>query len=174
MDSDRLKMKIGEHEFDAQGPTEVVDRRLADFKKLVELALASQTAAVSKPTEKPSPDAGKTPDNQGADPLAKIMRVEERIVSLTVRAQSPTDAVLLILLGQRQFRQNDAVTGMEVNQGLTVSGQTVGRVDRVLDRAAAAGHVIVIGQHRGRRYRLTNSGLARAGDIANALIATVA
>ena len=63
---------------------------------------------------------------------------------------------------------------MELNEGLTVSGLKVLRADRLMDRAMAEGLVIVIGQHRGRRYRLTNSGFQRASEIADSLIATVA
>src|SRR5215468_734597 len=101
------------------------------------------------------------------------MRVDGRIVSLTVNAQSIQDAVLALLLGQRQFRSNDTVTGAEILGGLRESGRGVGRIDHTLNQLTAEGSVITIGQHRGRRYRLTNSGVNRAQEVARGLIALV-
>jgi hypothetical protein len=41
-------------------------------------------------------------------------RTEDRVVSLTARPATIEDAALLILLGQRVSRGNDAVTGGEI------------------------------------------------------------
>lgn len=106
--------------------------------------------------------------------LDKIMRVENRVVSLTVRAKSIDDAVLLLVYGQKTLRQNDAVTGAEVMDGLTATGQRIGRVDRVLTKAGELGDVIVIGMGRAKRYRLTNAGITKARQVAAELIAIVA
>lgn len=174
MDNDRLKIKIGEHEFEAEGSSETVDRRLAEFKALVTMALSHPPTDKSAMMPESMAGVKSTPPQRDDEQLLRIMRVEDRIVSLTVRAQSADDAALLVLFGQKMFRNNDSVTGMEVIEGLTVSGQTVARVDRVLDRLAGNGLVIVIGQHRGRRYRLTNAGLNHARELASTLIAMVA
>jgi hypothetical protein len=176
----RLKIKIGEHEFEAEGPTDVVQSQLEIFKELV------SRAPVTVP-EKPKPeqvaatdDSGKQTggvqqNGTGASPLdlEKIMRADGRVISLTVRAETATDAVLLLMLGQRQFRSNDSVTGAELAEGLRESGYASIRGDHVTDRLANQGAVITIGAHRGRRYRMTNAGVARAQDIARALIALV-
>jgi DNA-binding PadR family transcriptional regulator len=103
------------------------------------------------------------------------MKVDGRIVSLTIRADTPDDAVLLLLYGQKVLRENDSVTGGDIMEGLTATGGTsIGRVDRVLEKMGRDGDVIVIGERRGKRYRLTNAGLSRARQIANSLIAIVA
>ena len=166
----RLKMKIGVHEFEAEGSEEKVESQFQAFKELI--ASIPQTA--EKPQDVPS-DAAKAAENGNGLELDKIMQNEGRVVSLTVRAASPDDAVLLTLLGQRQYRQNNSVTGGEIKDGLRQSGQPVDRTDRVLDRLSSDdnGLVITIGQRKGRRYRLTNAGIARAQEIARALIATV-
>ncbi|HET9285653.1 MAG TPA: hypothetical protein VFR24_27185, partial [Candidatus Angelobacter sp.] len=44
------------------------------------------------------------------------------------------DALMLTLLGQRTFRNNDSVTGSELTDGLRQSGLNVGRVDWRLEK----------------------------------------
>jgi hypothetical protein len=174
MDTYRLKVKIGEHEFEAEGDPETVKQQFEVFKSLVTMP-TPVTAGVHTPHAGGRVEIFETPLPLAESAnLQRIMRQDGRVISLTARAENPEDAVLLIMLGQRALRENDSVTGMELSEGLGVSGIRVGRVDRLLDRIAGTGLVIVIGQHRGRRYRLTNAGLARGREIAATLIATVA
>ncbi|HET9280860.1 MAG TPA: hypothetical protein VFR24_02750, partial [Candidatus Angelobacter sp.] len=83
------------------------------------------------------------------------------------------DALMLTLLGQRTFRNNDSVTGSELTDGLRQSGLNVGRVDWRLEKLANEGLIIKIGSGRASRYRLTNQGMARAQEVARNLIALV-
>jgi hypothetical protein len=170
----RLKIKIGEHEFEAEGPADIVQAQFDIFKELVSRAPIKATP--EKPEQK-IPDTGGQANGNGTNTnqldLEKIMRADGRVVSLTVRAGSGTDAVLLLLLGQRQFRSNDSVTGSELAAGLRESGHGALRGDYLTDRLARDGAVITIGEHRGRKYRLTNTGVARAQEIARNLIALV-
>lgn len=176
----RLKLKIGVHEFDAEGDPAVVQAQFEAFKELVKMAGAA--AALPPPStftrdEKPLTPAEQPTNQTPLDidaSLGKIMHVEDKIVSLTVPAATIDDAVMLVLYGQKILRSSDSVSGYEVMQGLTLSGQGVNRVDRVLDKAGQDGSVIVIGQRRGRRYRLTNAGMAKARKLAADLIAIVA
>ncbi len=173
----RLKIKVGEHEFEAEGPVETVQAQFVAFTELVS-SLPSKT---EKPREQ---DVSETPadnaENQNQNgntaqrpqlDLERIMRVDGRAVSLTVRPNSATDAVLLLLLGHRQLRSTDSVGGTEIAEGLRESGQPTVRPDRVTDRLTAEGAVITVGAHRSRRYRLTNVGMARAQEIARGYIA---
>jgi hypothetical protein len=169
-----LKIKLFGHEFEASGPVEVVQVQFEMFKELV-------TSGLPQPQKSPTEMAtGDTLRNQQAVPidateLAKIMNVKERTVSLTVRAESIEDSMLLIILGQRVLRNNELTTGGEIMDGLSVTGGiAVGRIDRLLEKIAREGHIIVTGARRSKRYRLTNSGLAKAREIAAALLATVA
>ena len=54
-----------------------------------------------------------------------------------------------------------------------VSGQGVSRPDRPLERAGKEGEIIIIGQHRARRYRMTNKGMNKARGLAKTFIDTV-
>jgi hypothetical protein len=178
MDSYRLKTKIGDNEFDAEGDPETVNAQFQAFKELVAMALAAPPPVTVAAPVSPPMAAPATPprlDLSAVDAqLPKIMKVDDRIVSLTVRAKDVDDAVLLLLYGQRILRETDGIGGFEVVGGLATTGQRVDRVDRVLDRAARDGYAIIIGERRARRYRLTNTGLTKAREIAAELIATVA
>ena len=166
MDTYKLKIKIGDHEFDAEGPVEAVQSQFQAFKELI-AALPSKHA-----TKLPQPDVAEQSQslNNGGLALDKIMHVDRRVVSLTVAAESTDDAVMLILLGQTCIRKNDRITGGEVMDGLKMSGHVVHRVDKMLDRFASDGQVIKIGSGRGMRYKLTQKGMAKAQELAKAAI----
>jgi hypothetical protein len=175
----RLKIKIGHHEFEAEGPADVVDSQFQAFKELIAsmpLPLSPYTHLETRKEEIPATITPPKPDLPGTDAaLSKIMNVDNRVVSLTVRAKTIEDAVLLILYGQKTLRDNDAITGGEVMEGLTATGGfSIARVDRLLEKLGRDGDAIVIGERRGKRYRLTNAGLAKARIVAADLIAIVA
>jgi len=172
----RLKIKLGDHEFEAEGEADVVQAQFAMFKELV----ASVPVKAAKPVVDtlPPPVDGNGEPAENGDRIAgldKIMKIEGRVVSLTVRAANPDEGVLLMLLGQRQYRGNNAVTGSEIVDGLTLSGQRFNRIDRVINKLSSdsSGLVITVGQGKGRRYRLTNAGVAAAQGVAQRLIALV-
>jgi hypothetical protein len=174
----RLKLKIGDHEFEAEGPPEMVMGQLEIFKEMI-ATIPPHVAGAITPTPRATPTVPPPIPTAPSividdmEALSKIMKIEERIVSLTVRARSIDDAVLLIVYGQKAFRDSDSVTGGEVMEGLTVSGLRVPRVDRLLEKSGETGDVIVIGERRSKRYRLTNTGLTKARAVAAELIALV-
>lgn len=170
MENTKLKMKIGEHEFEADGPADVVRDQFAVFRDLV--ASFNSTASATKVLRTQAPGEARQQTTELT--LDKIMRHDQRIVSLTVRGESMEDEILLVLLGQKQFRQNDSVTGAEILEGLRQTRGTVNRIDYQLAKMADDGNVISTGTRRARRYRLTNQGVARANEIASSLVGTVA
>ena len=170
MDTQKLKIKIGSHEFEAEGPVDIVQSQFAAFKELI----------AALPLNKPEQAAQailveeeKSPDSLPHLPIEKILKTEGRVVSLTARCESIDEAVLLILLGQKEFRSNQEATGAEIMDGLVQSGYRIPRVDHQMNKLTADGSVITIGVHRGRRYRLTNLGLTKALNSAKEVIATV-
>lgn len=178
MATERLKMKIGDYEIDAEGPEELVQARLDAFTELVKLVTALKTAEPEKPARTQDQDTSpRDPQNNDTEidnDIGHIMQAENRVVSLTVPPESVADAALLILFGQKVMRDNNSVTGAEVIDGIRMSGQNVDRVDRLLQKAADAGEIISVGQKRGKRYRLTNRGVAKAREIAKRQINLVA
>ena len=178
-----LKIKVGADEFEAAGPVEVVE---AQFTIFVDLVVIRQAKA-----------ALRTPNNGDSDIVSpnmssvlgdvslvdgsrelvdasrdKIMRLDARVVSLKARPQSSAEAVLLILYGQKLLRNNESVTGSEVIRGLAPGGFSIARVDRLLKHLSRNGDVMVMGRRRSKRYSLTNTGLAKARQVAAGLLAT--
>ncbi len=169
METSRLKIKIGEHEFESEGPSEIVQAQFAGFKELI----GSLPQPVTPTTPAESPSQSETA-NGTALSLDRIMKLDGRVVSLTARCASLEDEILLVLLGQKALRNNESVTGAEIMDGLKLTGRTVARIDYQIDKMAEAGDVITVGTGRARRYRLTNTGASKATTTANSLLATVA
>jgi hypothetical protein len=172
MDTFKLKMRIGDHEFEAEGPTEVVQAQFAAFRELIE-----NVPQFTPPAPLPDSENSATPPAstlKGELMLDKIMRQEGRVVSLTARGASLEDEILLVLLGQRKLRTNDSVSGGEILDGLRLTGRTVNRIDYQLDKMTDTGDVITVGTNRARRYRLTNQGFNKAQELAMDLVSTVA
>lgn len=172
MDTTRIKVKIGDNEFDAEGPTAIVQAQFKAFQEIV--STMPRVAAPSQPKHEQQPimqqgDAGNFPHI----PVEKILHVSGRVVSLTALPKSSADAALLILLGHKDLRNNVSVTGQEIGDGLDQSGHPVPRVDRVMEKALEEALVLKTGIKRGTRYRLTNQGLSKALNIAKELIATL-
>jgi hypothetical protein len=171
----RLKIKIGEHEFEAEGAVEAVQTQFEMFKELI----------AHLPDRKPETTGLEdiAPSSIGTLPIVvapmvppkisldRIFRQEGRIVSLTVPPESPIDAVLLVLYGQKECRNNEAPTGGEILDSLEQSGYREIRIDKILMGLSSEGAVIITGRHRGKRYRLTNPGCKRAEEIVRQAIA---
>jgi hypothetical protein len=172
MNTYKLKIKIGTHEFEAEGPADVVQAQFEAFKDLVSTQKFNNAASSQLETTQNAADRVVSALEQSLV-LDKITRIDERIVSLTARAETIEDAVLVVLLGQRMLRSNDSVTGSEVIDGLRQSGLAVNRVDWRLEKLASQGLIIKIGSNRASRYRLTNQGMNKAQAVARALIALV-
>jgi hypothetical protein len=174
MNGYKLKIKIGDHEFEAEGPTEVVQQQFAAFRELVE-TLPKAPQEPHRPTDvAPENAQAKTGGYPGELLLERIMRADGRIISLTARAASLEEEILLVLLGQRNLRNNESVTGGEIMDGLKRTGRTVRRIDYQLDKMTTAGDIITIGVGRARRYRMTNQGFAKAQELAMGLVQRVA
>ena len=172
MDTTRIKIKIGDHEFDAEGPVEIVQAQFEAFRMIISNFPRHIDQPKSRNESHAIEDNG---NNVGSAhvPIEKIVHVSGRVVSLTAIPKSSTEAALLIMLGQKDLRNNIAVTGQEIGDGLDQSGCPVPRVDRVMDKALDEAYVLKTGIKRGTRYRLTNQGLSKALNIAKDLIASL-
>ncbi len=172
MEVSKIRMKIGEHEFEAEGSPESVQAQFETFKELISI-----TASIAPP--KPAAPLDETPENKvipashGHIPLEKILRVSGRIVSLTAIPTSTEEAALLIMLGHKDLKNSDSVTGQEIGDGLAQSGRPVLRTDRIMDKPIAAAWVLKSGFKRSTRYRLSNVGHQKALTVARELIATL-
>ena len=172
MDSSRIKIKIGDYEFEAEGATDLVREQFESFKQMVISMPPKQDTPVA-PTIQETTKKEEVTEDDSPSLYDKVFKVDGRVVSLTALPPSDAEAILMLVLGQRHYRSNEGVTGSEIMDGLQQSGYTLGRIDRHMDKFVAEGLVIRIGKARGTRYRLTNQGLQKAQSIAKDVIATV-
>ena len=169
METTRIKIKIGEHEFDAEGPVETVQAQFEAFREIVSEVASHKLAAATR-NNVDTKENTVNPDALPHISIEKILHLSGRVVSLTALPKSASDAALLIMLGQKDFRDNVSVTGQEIGDGLAQSGREVPRVDRIMEQALKDSYVLKTGIKRGTRYRLTNLGLTKALTIAKDLI----
>jgi hypothetical protein len=154
----RLKMKIGDHEFEADGAAEDVSAQMSTFVRL----LGREDQVQAKPSTEPV--------EQDAF-IHKLVRVAGNVLSVRSSTASVENVVLVLMLAQHRVRKTADVSGRHIMDGLRSSGHTVERVDRILKKHAASGLVVAIGKRRRRRYRLTTDGAIIAQKIARTLAA---
>jgi hypothetical protein len=172
METTKIRLKVGSHEFEAEGPPEVVQAQFEAFRELI-----------SKQTEKQEEKPSAIPQELKQDeevtnrlphlPLERIVRATGRIVSLTALPASTEDAALLIMLGHKDLRNHENVTGQEIGDGLAQSGRPVSRTDRIMEKPIASACVLKSGLKRSTRYRLSNVGHQKALLLARDLIASL-
>ena len=172
LDAYKIKIKLGEFEFEAEGSPELVREQFESFKNLIASIPPKQDPPPVRQVQQVPEVIGVT-DDSGSPQYDKVFKADGRVVSLTALPPSNPDAILMIMLGQRHYRKNESVTGSEIMDGLQQSGYTIDRIDRQMDKFVTEGLVIRIGKARGTRYRLTNQGLQKAQAVAKDVIATV-
>jgi hypothetical protein len=172
----KVKLSVGGHTFEAEGPEAAVAHRFDLWHGLVERALqAGQRPALDAPAEpgaadaragassSPAPPADEIPPDQ----LTKLFHFDERrgLVLLRIPIQETADVALTTLYAFRAMREMDEVTAVKLAEAMSQAGHGVVRLDRPLAQHIRERLIIATGQRRGRRYRLTATGLARARRI---------
>jgi hypothetical protein len=161
----RIKIKLAEHELEAEGPPDIVQAQILTFARLLGRDITAETNTTSA-AEVTAPSPATPPA------INRIGHLDGKVVSANLQGESLDRAVLVLLLGQHVLRGNGAVAGSEVMQGLRASGLDVQRADHVLRKHAISGHLVVTGKRRLKRYRLTTDGMRKAEMIAQALAAS--
>lgn len=158
----KLRMKIGVHEFEAEGPPDLVTAQLETWKHLAGLDAAAATAD------------GRTA--AGGDPALRALfaaDAEQKLIRLRVRPSGQrrnADAALLILYGYHTWftaSEDEAVPATRLKAALAASGHRPKRLDRVIAPHLAAGLVSKSGRHRHATYALTISGRQHAGSLSS-------
>ncbi|MGC2477876.1 MAG: hypothetical protein WA485_26290 [Candidatus Sulfotelmatobacter sp.] len=169
METAKIKVKIGDNEFEAEGPVEDVKAQFDVFKELLNSTAIHRLPQESGKTAQSVENTTKNAEPPHI-PIEKVLHAAGRVISLTALPASTVDAALLIMLGHKDMRNHVSVTGQEIGDGLAQSGRPVPRVDRIMDKAIEEAQVLKTGIKRGTRYRLTNQGLIKALGVAAELI----
>ena len=165
----KIKVRVGQNEFEAEGPQDVVEKHFESFSQLI--SQQKTTASTSSPASSVgSSTVFEVPES--VHPLAKVFHQEGRFISLIGRPQGDSrelDAALLILFGHKELRGVDAVSADELLYGLKQTGYAIDRSDRLMLRGEEQGLVTRSGIRRGTKYRLTIPGNTRATTIGQEL-----
>lgn len=175
----KLHIKVGEHEFNGEGPEKSVRDDYAEWKSLIELISTQPTRKEDKPHQPFSnggpPDAGNKVDKKvDNEQLANVYLVDpkQKLVSLKVHPHTTDrdrDAMLLIIHGYLQMLEQQDVPVGQIKQGMRQTGIRVDRVDKVAFKYVNAGYLSKGGSGKGSRYRITNSGVAKANELIKAM-----
>jgi len=186
----KLRIKIGQHEFEAEGTREEVEKDFEQFKQIISnaprqhpgtsLGMDHQSGGnTEQRTAGPSAAPSAVTVQSVPGSFGKIFRVEaNRPLSLSVLPRGENrerEAAILLLLGYKEIRQQEEANGIQLLDGLKTSGYNLKRVDRILHAYINIEEPLVTftGQRRGVKYRLTNRGYAKAKAVAEELIALV-
>ena len=160
----KLRIKLGAHEFEAEGAPELVAAHLQTWKALIATAPASAPRSGLPP---PVPPASDTANLFAVDPQRNLVILQVYPVGTMPHTQA---ALLLLYAFQQAFGATDR--GVEVTRlkaALTASGYSDARVDRTLAQHVSAGLVTKRGRRKGSSYQLTPNGCQRAETLVNAL-----
>ena len=171
MDSYKLHLKIGLHEFSAEGPVDVVKQDFELWKSMISDLPAQPVPAAALGQN------GAAPPNNSAPPketIEKVYVIDERrdMLSLRVLPRSDdryADALLLLLLGYKIIKGADEMMVTQLKPSLRQSGCMVDRVDQIAAKYVRHGFLNKGGMGKGGRYSLTNSGAEKAIALLNSL-----
>lgn len=180
----KVRIKLGNSEFEAEGDQEKVEEQLQRFldivSKVTSLAVSEAASAPIKPAiAEPQPPAAKpdgaaqpavpsvpNDDRPPQEVIARTYKTERDMISLRVLPKSKSyaaDTLLLLMYGHYVLKgQHDVLGGHLLAEG-NQSGLKMDRVDRVLD--AHTEFVQKGGRRRGARYGLNNRGLQKAKEM---------
>ncbi len=175
MDAYRLRVKVGPHEFEAEGPKEEVTAQFEAWKSLIS-SLPPVPPIKDPPHPPASPDATRNQvEGPPRDKLLTVFSLDDKRGLVTLRAlptgdRRYSDAILLILYGYRRLRDQDELLVTQLKAALSSSGLTPPRIDRIAEPDRQGGLLIKSGAGKGGKYRLTNRGFNQAGEMVTAML----
>ena len=161
-DTLKLRMKIGLHEFEADGPSEVVLAQVETWKQLAGL------------TAPPTNLSSAAPAAGDSDPaLRQLFGMNADQKSITLRAtlggrRRNANAALLLLYGHGSLTaaSNGAeMAPAQLGAALHASGYPLKRLDRALAPHVSAGLIHKGGTHKHTTYALTPAGHQYATEL---------
>lgn len=154
--ANRIHIKLGDYEFEAEGPTDVVNKQFEAFQDMVK-----HLGSVPK-----VPDAPKTDQDNESEQLidntaySRIFHESGDLLSLTATPETDTsnaDALLLLIYGYYKLKNEPKITGVTLMKAARQSGVSINRVDRYMDIKKE--FILTGGAKRGKRYSLNNKGM---------------
>lgn len=174
----RIKVKLGQAEFDAEGPEAAVKEAYKEFLLALRPGVQSDSLSPLRGNSVGAADNNSSidPGNDGEAPLDSaeetqskrlFMIHKDNTVSLRLLPKGKErdgDALLLLLYGYLLFRKLEHVTALELMKATKQSGIQLDRLDRTFARYSP--YVNTGGARKGKRYSLNNQGITKARELA--------
>ena len=178
MDKYKLHVKIGPHEFSAEGPVDDVKEQFDAFKELISTAQAVPTEKIRGADATDSSELESSADTQDERLLRILYGQNDKRGLVTLRIvrkgkEGIPESILLILLGYLILRNEEEVGVTKLKLALAQSGIRTERIDRKTVSYVDSGLLIKHGKAKGSRYRLTNTGEAEARRLMEELLKEV-
>jgi hypothetical protein len=164
----RIKMKIGDAEFEADVPADQVQPMYDQFLAALQNRAPAKPAVPASVAIPGAPDP--TPLHAAAFEQSMLQRVFELradgFVTLKLLPKGDNkeaDAFLLILFGYRRLKNEEVVLATHLLRAAELSGLSAYRPAHAL--AAHERYVIRGGQKKGSTYALNNQGVTKAEEI---------
>ncbi len=161
----RVRMKLGAHEFEAEGPPELIAAHFATWRELLgAFSQGGDATGTSRPA---------LASERAASELFAL-DAQRKLVTLRRYPGGRTpdaDAVLLLLYGFIHVlgENGRSVAVTRLQRALAGSGRADARIYRNLERYREAGMVRKYGRRRGSSYQLTATGEERAAALVRTL-----
>lgn len=167
VDNLRFKIRVGEKEFEAEGPRDAVEARWAEARDWLLQASEPKTAHPKDPDESLT--------SPSENPIFEVDR-GRRTVRLRVLPprgevlQRLSNALLLLLYGYNDLINRPQVPVTRMAEDLRMSGFAgLKRLSRAFVRLETEGLAARNGSGKGTNYRATNPGLVAARTLAKSL-----
>jgi hypothetical protein len=161
----RLKVRLGPHEFEAEGPEASVKEQFATFVTIANTTPVPKNG--SSNLQRGSNGSGDPEVEPGAGSWDRAYKRKGDQISLHVLPETKTqnaDAIILILYGHQMLLEQESVTSLVLMEAAKQSGLRIDRIDRNLP-ASHKQYVISGGTGKGTRYSLNNRGAAYAQEM---------
>jgi len=167
----KLQIKLGEAEFNAEGPQDVIQSAFEKFLAAIEKTPRAQTKAPLADLGLKNGESTKGQEDSEIDStiLERMYDMDSKkgIVSLRVLPQDssnrPADAAILTLYGAKAVLHTPELPVTRLKAGLKKSGIQVDRVDRLM--VPCAPYIIKGGVGVAGKYSLNNQGVIQAETL---------
>jgi hypothetical protein len=164
----KLRIKIGDAEFEASGTEETVKAQFEAFLAAVGAGAGKTSTPKSQETPPGDKNGEQLSGGAGADDdlLLQAVVVGKDLVSLKYLPKGDNrdaDALLLLLYAYSKLRKEDSVLGTQLLRAAKVSGLSLERVDRTM--AKHESYILKGGARKGMKYSLNNQGKAKAQEL---------
>jgi hypothetical protein len=183
MEPFKLRVKIGMHEFEAEGDEAAVREQFSVWQNLLGGSKSVSTSAAPGEGEDSATAKEAAPVGQVAmwdapftkDQLSKVFDVNLKSNLVTLKVQPtgdgrPNDTLLLIIYGYKTLRNWDTVKVGFLKDALVRSGVNVDRVDRLAMPCLRKNFLHKGGMGRGGHYGVTNTGTEHAMKIIDEML----